>query len=65
MKHFIPAWYTTDDWWRSQALPFHRTLKVNEFDELISLMNIHLKNKAPFEMMVLNYSPNLRLFLHR
>ncbi|EQA5975301.1 hypothetical protein ACX438_002587 [Staphylococcus pseudintermedius] len=54
MKHFIPAWYTTDDWWRSQALPFHRTLKVNEFDELISLMNIHLKNKAPFEMMVLN-----------
>ncbi|UXS21900.1 accessory Sec system protein Asp1 [Staphylococcus delphini] len=66
MKRFIPAWYRSDDWWSNQVVPFYmRGAVVNEFDDLISLMGMHLKNEAPFEIVLLNYVPDLRTFLHR
>lgn len=65
MKRFIPAWYRSDPWWRSQALPFFYKEAVTEFDDLISLMGMHLKNQVPFEIVVLNHAPDLRTFLHR
>ncbi|WP_086429413.1 accessory Sec system protein Asp1 [Staphylococcus cornubiensis] len=66
MKRFIPAWYSTDDWWTNQVVPFYlRGTVANEFDDLISLMGMHLKNEVPFEIAVLNYMPDLRTFLHR
>lgn len=66
MKRFIPAWYTDHDWWSNQAVPFYmRGAVVNEFDDLISLMGMHLKNEVPFEIITLNYMPDLRTFLHR
>ncbi|HHU6751659.1 TPA: accessory Sec system protein Asp1 [Staphylococcus pseudintermedius] len=66
MKYFIPAWYKGDDWWSNQAVPFDlRGTVVNEFDDLMSLMGMHLKNEAPFEVILLNYIPDLRTFLQR
>ncbi|HEC2157898.1 accessory Sec system protein Asp1 [Staphylococcus delphini] len=66
MKRFIPAWYRGDNWWLDEDTPFYLRGNVqSEFDDLISLMGMHLKNKVPFEMTVLNYMPDLRTFLHR
>ena len=65
MKRFIPAWYSAHQWWESQAEPFYRKRSITEFDDLISLMAMHQKNHYDFEMMILNYSPHLRTFLHR
>lgn len=65
MKRFIPAWYSSHQWWESQAEPFYRKRSITEFDDLISLMAMHQKNDCDFEMMILNYSPHLRTFLHR
>ncbi|HEC2181240.1 TPA: accessory Sec system protein Asp1 [Staphylococcus delphini] len=66
MKRFIPAWYSTQKWWANEAIPFYlRWQIVNDFDDLISLMGMHIKNEALFEMVILNYMPDLRTFLHR
>ncbi|UEX90231.1 accessory Sec system protein Asp1 [Staphylococcus ratti] len=65
MKRFIPAWYSQNQWWESKAEPFYRKRSVTEFDDLISLMSMHHKNEYNFEMIILNYSPDLRTFLHR
>ncbi|PTH31521.1 accessory Sec system protein Asp1 [Staphylococcus agnetis] len=65
MKRFIPAWYSQNQWWESQAHPFYRKRAITEFDDMISLMSMHYKNNVQFEIIVLNYNPGLRTFLHR
>lgn len=65
MKCFIPAWYSGNRWWVNHIAPTYIQASTAEFDDLISLMGIHAKNKHPFEIVLLNYSPDLRMFLHR
>lgn len=65
MKYFIPAWYSTHHWWESTAEPFFYKYEVTAFDDMISLMSMHRQNQQPCELLVLNYMPNLRMFLHR
>ncbi|RIM83603.1 accessory Sec system protein Asp1 [Staphylococcus xylosus] len=65
MKYFIPAWYNYGNWWEEKVKPFYSRKSVKEFDDMISLMNMHSKNQEPFKMLILNYSPDLRMFLHR
>ena len=65
MKHFIPAWYSQKRWWADKAEPFYNKRLVTEFDDLISLMNMHQKHQIDFDILVLNYFPDLRTFLHR
>ncbi|NHA36614.1 accessory Sec system protein Asp1 [Staphylococcus schleiferi] len=65
MKCFIPAWYSDENWWQSHAKPIFFKKSKTEFDDLISLMGMHLKNEQPFVLVLLNYSPDLRTFLHR
>ncbi|ARJ50756.1 accessory Sec system protein Asp1 [Staphylococcus lutrae] len=65
MKCFVPAWYSEEKWWISEEkAPFYEKA-VTEFDDSISLMGMHVQNKQPFKMLILSYSPSLRLFLHR
>ncbi|MGV3277630.1 accessory Sec system protein Asp1 [Staphylococcus hyicus] len=65
MKRFIPAWYSHNQWWECQAQPFFRKRTITEFDDIISLMSMHYQNDNHFEIIVLNYNPCLRTFLHR
>ncbi|WP_278926051.1 accessory Sec system protein Asp1 [Staphylococcus auricularis] len=65
MKHFIPAWYSQKRWWADKTEPFYNKRLVTEFDDLISLMNMHQKHQIDFDILVLNYFPDLRTFLHR
>ncbi|MCH4475845.1 accessory Sec system protein Asp1 [Staphylococcus haemolyticus] len=65
MKQFIPAWYDSNNWWDSTVVPFYIKRKTTEFDDMVSLMLMHHKNNEPFNTIILNYNPLLRLFLHR
>ncbi|KIR10375.1 accessory Sec system glycosyltransferase Asp1, partial [Staphylococcus gallinarum] len=60
MKYFIPAWYPEQHWWQNRA-----DQQATAFDDMISLMSMHHQNEQPFQLLVLNYTPNLRTFLHR
>ena len=65
MRYFIPSWYVSEDFWKNGGVPFHHTSNQTDFDDMISLMSMHMKNNEDFQMIILNYSPQLRLFLHR
>ncbi|UXR78484.1 accessory Sec system protein Asp1 [Staphylococcus sp. IVB6227] len=65
MKYFVPAWYDAQRWWQSNAKPLIHRRTVTAFDDMISLMSMHRKNKSPFQLIILNYAPDLRTFLHR
>ncbi|WP_257643885.1 accessory Sec system glycosyltransferase Asp1 [Staphylococcus haemolyticus] len=65
MKQFIPAWYDSNNWWDSAVEPFYKKRKTTEFDDMVSLMLMHHKNNEPFNTIILNYQPLLRLLLHR
>lgn len=62
MKYFIPAWYSQQPMWHSEI---EETSSTTAFDDMISLMSMHHQNEQPFQLIVLNYKPNLRTFLHR
>ena len=62
MKYFVPAWYNQGSWWEDKTKPYYSKRLVKEFDDMISLMNMHVKNDETFEMLILNYSPDLRTF---
>lgn len=36
--------------------------KKTEFDDMISLMGMHLENELDYQLIVLNHAPNLRTF---
>lgn len=65
MKYFIPAWYSTDQWWACKLSPYYYNQAETAFDDMISLMSMHRLNRQSFEVIVLNYTPDLRTFLHR
>ncbi|MFC6293629.1 accessory Sec system protein Asp1 [Macrococcus epidermidis] len=66
MKYFIPAWYTSNEWWRDRARPDYEAIHSrSEFDDLISLMGMHTKNEKKFKMIILNFFSDLRTFMHR
>ncbi|COE62229.1 accessory Sec system protein Asp1 [Staphylococcus warneri] len=65
MRYFIPAWYSGQKLWKDNTLPFYYKPDKTDFDDMISLMSMHKKNGYEYKLLVLNYSPNLRLFLHR
>lgn len=62
MRYFIPAWYSRQNLWKDHTLPFYYKPDKTEFDDMISLMSMHKKNGYKYKVLVLNYSPNLRLF---
>lgn len=65
MKFFIPAWYQEDNWWRDSTIPFYDKKNRSDFDDMISLMNMHRKNNQPFKLIQLGYHSGFQLFLHR
>lgn len=65
MKYFIPAWYDDQQWWQDTTVPYYQMQKKTEFDDMISLMGMHLENELDYHLIVLNHAPNLRTFLHR
>ncbi len=44
MKYFIPAWYDDQRWWQDTTVPYYQLQNKTEFDDMISLMGMHLEN---------------------
>lgn len=65
MKFFVPAWYQDNNWWRDKNVPFYEKKNRSDFDDMISLMNMHRKNNQPFQLLQLAYHSGFQLFLHR
>ncbi len=65
MKYFIPAWYDDQRWWQDTTVLYYQLQNKTEFDDMISLMGMHLENDLDYRLIVLNHAPNLRTFLHR
>lgn len=62
MKYFIPAWYDDQRWWQDTTVPYYQLQNKTEFDDMISLMGMHLENDLDYQLIVLNHAPNLRTF---
>ncbi len=65
MKYFIPAWYQQNKWWQDRNGPFYMKEHKNDFDDMMSLMRMHIGNNAPFTLIQLSYHTAFQLFLHR
>lgn len=62
MKYFIPAWYDDQRWWQDTTVPYYQTQNKTEFDDMISLVGMHLENNLDYQLIVLNHAPNIRTF---
>lgn len=65
MFHFIPAWYNTYRKWYDNTNVWYRGSFHMEFDDSINQLRMFQTSKQVSNVMILNYMPNLRQFLHR
>ncbi|KRL01000.1 accessory Sec system protein Asp1 [Liquorilactobacillus capillatus] len=66
MYYFLPSWHTNNKYeWNSSALPWYRNNKGIEFDDTISQLRMFNRTQEKSKTLILEYSPNLRGFLHR
>lgn len=65
MQYFIPAWYQDGDWKENEQI-WYRPRTVTEFDDTVKQIQLFTRNHvAPFEILLLGFSPNFRHYLHR
>lgn len=65
MQYFIPAWYQEGSWMENEQA-WYRSRTVTEFDDTVKQVQLFFRRHvAPFEIMLLGFSPNFRHFLHR
>ncbi|MEW4354193.1 accessory Sec system protein Asp1 [Streptococcus pneumoniae] len=65
MFHFIPAWYQTDRPWYDATTPWYRGVSPFTLDDTINQLQMFQKVEEQTSLVLLNYMPNLRYFLHR
>lgn len=65
MLYFIPSWYV-DGKWSEQEQRWYTVRKHTEFDDTVKYIQLFHRNYIyPFQVMLFNYAPNFRHFLHR
>lgn len=61
MFYFIPAWYESDTRrFSGDITPWYRNRQEVEFDDTISQIQMFSKEKEEFEVITLNFNPNLQ-----
>lgn len=65
MFYFIPSWYNHDRKWYDNIQIWFRQAQTMEFDDTINQIRIFKNAQENAKLLVLNYAPNLRYFLHR
>jgi accessory secretory protein Asp1 len=64
MIHFIPAWYNpTRPWYSTDSVWFQNTTN-EESDDAVTQLRIFQQGHEEARLVVLNYAPSLRRFLH-
>lgn len=64
MIHFIPAWYNPARPWYSTDRVWFRTTTSSESDDTITQLRVFQRGGEDARLVVLNYAPSLRRFLH-
>ena len=65
MYYFVPAWYGTDRIWQQTATPWYWMRESIEFDDTINQVRIFQEAEMDRILLLPQYSPQLRYFLHR
>ena len=65
MYYFVPAWYGTDRIWQQTATPWYWMRESIEFDDTINQVRIFQEAGMDRTLLLPQYSPQLRYFLHR
>ncbi|GGE33747.1 accessory Sec system protein Asp1 [Streptococcus himalayensis] len=65
MFQFIPAWYGQGRPWYDPTTAWYRGVSSIHFDDTINQMRMFQHTNEDIGMVLLNYMPNLRYFLHR
>lgn len=64
MFYFIPAWYGSGRPWYDVTEPWYRSGRLH-FDDTINHLRLFEHAGQASQLVVLNYMPNLRYFLHQ
>jgi accessory secretory protein Asp1 len=64
MIHFVPAWYNAARPWYSTDGAWFRSTTELESDDTVTQVRIFRQGQEATSLLVLNYSPSLRRFLH-
>lgn len=64
MIHFVPAWYNPTRPWYSTDDVWFRSAASTEYDETVTRVRIFHQGAEEAGLVVLNYAPSLRRFLH-
>lgn len=65
MIYFVPAWWKTNEWVEDDR-PWYNERSRTETDDTVKQVQLfHRNNICDYLLVVLNYAPNLRHFLHR
>ena len=65
MYYFVPAWYGTDRIWQQSATPWYWMRESIEFDDTINQVRIFQEAEMDRVLLLPQYNPQLRYFLHR
>lgn len=65
MYYFLPAWYGQNKIWQSDNITWYQLPHKIEFDDTINQIRVFKETNTPAELIILQYFPNLRYFLHR
>ena len=64
MIHFVPAWYNPDRPWYSTDSVWFRSTTRSQADDTVTQLRVFQQGKEDVGLVVLNYAPTLRRFLH-
>ncbi len=64
MIHFIPAWYSPARRWYSTDSVWFQAATSSESDDTITQLRVFQQGSEDARLVVLNYAPSLRRFLH-
>lgn len=64
MFYFVPAWYSTDSTWGGNTPPWFRVFTQMSFDDTVNQLKMFRNAEEDTTLLVLNYQPQLRYFLH-
>lgn len=65
MFYFIPAWYNQERPWYDDTPFWFRVFERMTFDDTVNQVKMFQNTREPSCLLILNYQPQLRYFLHK
>lgn len=65
MFYFVPAWYSKENNWQDDTPLWFRVFEKMTFDDTVNQLKMFQSIGEASRLLILNYQPNLRYFLHK